>query len=65
MINKIIKFFIRKLVNLLYRRTRFFAYSWSIDELNEMHIQSEEVMLDKGYTRFGLKEIPWTHPKIK
>lgn len=63
MIDKIIKFFIRKLVNLYYKRTHFLAYSWSIDELNEMHIQSEEVMLDKGYTRFGTKEIPWTHPK--
>ena len=61
MTNKIIKFFIRKLVNLYYRRTHFFVYSWGIDELNDISIMSEEVMLDKGYTRFGLKEIPFTN----
>ena len=61
MTDKIIKFFIRKLVNLYYRRTHFFAYCWEIDELNGMSILSEEVMLDKGYTRVGTKEIPHTH----
>ena len=61
MIDKIIKFFIRKLVNLYYKRTHFHAYCWGIDELNDISIMSEEVMLDKGYTRVGLKEIPHTH----
>jgi len=65
MIDKIIKFFIRALVNLDYKRTHFFTYSWSIDELNEMYIQSEEVMIDKGYTRFGTKEIPHTHKETE
>lgn len=65
MIDKIIKFFIKALVNLYYKRTHFFTYSWSIDELNEMHIQSEEVMLDKGYTRFGTKEIPHTRKEAE
>lgn len=65
MIDKIIRFFIRKLVNLDYKRTHFFVYSWGIDELNDISIMSEEVMLDKGYTRFGTKEIPHTHKEAE
>lgn len=60
MINKLLQFIIRNLVTLYYKRTHFLAYSWGIDELNSINILSEEVMLDKGFTRFGSKEIPHT-----
>ncbi len=60
MINKLLRFIIRKLVNLYYKRTHFLAWCWGIDELNGISILSEEVMLDKGFTRFGTKEMPHT-----
>lgn len=60
MINKLLQFIIRKLVNLYYKRTHFLTYGWGIDELNGISILSEEVMLDKGFTRFGMKEIAHT-----
>lgn len=60
MINKLLQFFIRKLVTLYYKKTHFLAFCWGIDELNGISILSEEVMLDKGFTRFGTKEMPHT-----
>lgn len=60
MINKLLQFIIRNLVNLYYKRTHFLTYGWGIDELNGISILSEEVVLDKGFTRFGTKEMPHT-----
>ena len=60
MINKILSKLIRFLVTLYYKRTHFMAYCWGIDELNSINILSEEVM--DGYTRYGTKEMPHTHP---
>lgn len=60
MINKLLRFIIRNLVTLYYKRTHFLAWSWGIDELNGISILSEEVMLDKGFTRFGTKEMQHT-----
>jgi hypothetical protein len=60
MIDKLLRFIIRNLVTLYYKRTHFLTYGWGIDELNGISILSEEVMLDKGFTRFGMKEIAHT-----
>lgn len=53
-INKVLYFIIKKLVNLLYRRTRFLTWSWGIDEHTDINIISEESYLDRH--RFGLHE---------
>ncbi len=65
MINKLLRFIIKNLVNLYYKRTHFLAYVWGIDELNGISILSEEVMLDKGFTRFGTKEIAHTSHELE
>ena len=54
-IDALIRFIIRKLVTWYYKRTRFLALSWGIDENTDISIQSEEYSLD-GY-RIGTKEV--------
>lgn len=51
----LIRFIIKKLVTLYYKRTRFLAFSWGIDESTDISIRSEEYSLD-GY-RIGTKEV--------
>lgn len=51
----LIRFIIRKLVTWYYKRTRFLAFSWGIDENTDISIQSAEYSLD-GY-RIGTKEV--------
>ena len=51
---KMIKWIIKKLVNLHYKRTQFMAWSWEIDEHTDIHIISEESYLDRH--RFGTRE---------
>ena len=56
-IDALIGFIIRKLVTWYYKRTRFLAFSWGIDENTDISIQSEEYSLD-GY-RIGTKEVKY------
>ena len=51
----LIRFIIRKLVTWYYKRTRFLACSWGIDENTDISIKSAEYSLD-GY-RIGTKEV--------
>ena len=53
--NELIRLIIKKLVTLYYKRTRFLAFSWGIDESTDISILSEEYSLD-GY-RIGTKEV--------
>lgn len=53
--DELIRFIIKKLVTLYYKRTRFLAFSWGIDESTDVSILSEEYSLD-GY-RIGTKEV--------
>ena len=55
--NELIRFIIKKLVTLYYKRTRFLAFSWGIDESTDISILSEEYSLD-GY-RIGTKEVKY------
>jgi len=56
MAEKVLEKLIKKLVNLYYRRTHFYAWTWGIDEMNGISILSEEV--HENFTRYGTKEIP-------
>ena len=51
----LIRFIIKKLVTWYYKRTKFLAYSWGIDENTDISILSEEYSLE-GY-RIGTKEV--------
>ena len=51
----LIRFIIKKLVTWYYKRTRFLAYSWGVDENTDISIRSAEYSLD-GY-RIGTKEV--------
>lgn len=50
MLEKIIKL----LVNMKWRRERFLAWSWGIDENTDIHIITEESSQDRH--RFGVRE---------
>lgn len=54
MIDKLLKFAIKKLVNLYYKRNHFLEYSWGIDEHIDLHIISEESYSDTH--RFGIRQ---------
>ena len=51
--NRLLKFLIRKLVTLYYKRTRFLTYSWGVDEFVDINILSEECTSE--YHRFGTR----------
>ena len=51
----VIRFIIKKLVTWYYKRTRFLAFSWAIDENTGISIHSAEYSLD-GF-RIGTKEV--------
>ena len=55
--NALIKLVIKKMVTWYYKRTRFLAFSWGIDENTDISILSEEYSLD-GY-RIGTKEVKY------
>lgn len=51
----VIRFIIKKLVTWYYKRTRFLAFSWEIDEHTGISIYSAEYSLDG--IRVGTKEV--------
>lgn len=51
---RLICWLIKRLVNLHYKRTHFYAWSWGIDENTDINILSEESYLN--YHRYGTKE---------
>lgn len=53
MIDSLLKFLIKKLVTIYYKRTKFLTYSWGIDEFTDMNIISEECHIT--YHRFGTR----------
>ena len=55
---KAIKWIIKKLVNLHYKRAPFLVWSWGIDENTDIHIVSEEAYPDRH--RYGLREEVFT-----
>jgi len=48
----ILKWAIRKLVTLYWRKYQFYVYSWGVDENVDLYLMSEESYMDKH--RFGL-----------
>ena len=53
MIDSLLKFLIKKLVTIYYKRTKFLTYSWGIDEFTDINIISEEFR--RNYHRYGLR----------
>lgn len=51
---KIIRWLIRRLVTLYWKKNRFLVYSWGVDENVTLHLISEESYTDRH--RFGVHE---------
>lgn len=51
---KILKWIIKKLVTLYWKKTHFHTYSWGVDENVDLYVLSEESYPDRH--RFGTKE---------
>jgi hypothetical protein len=51
---RILKWIIKKLVTLYWKKTHFYNYSWGVDENVDLHIFSEETYLDRH--RFGVRQ---------
>lgn len=53
-INKFLIWLAKKSVTALYKRTRFWVFSWGLDENTDLYLMSEESY--HGYHRFGVSE---------